>query len=72
MDERWTTLGLEATKDVSAIKRAYAEKAKACHPEEDPEGFLKLRQAYQAALAYAEGGEEPLRRRRKRRTRAGP
>ena len=60
MDERWTTLGLEATKDVSAIKRAYAEKAKACHPEEDSEGFLKLRQAYQAALAYAEGGEEPL------------
>ena len=59
MDELWTTLGLEATKDVSAIKRAYAEKAKACHPEEDSEGFLKLRQAYQAALAYAEGGEEP-------------
>ena len=25
MDELWTVLGLEATKDVSAIKRAYAE-----------------------------------------------
>ena len=58
MDEIWTILGLEPTKDVSAIKRAYAEKARACHPEEDPEGFLRLRQAYQAALAYAEGGEE--------------
>ena len=58
MDELWTVLGLEATKDVSAIKRAYAEKAKTCHPEEDPEGFMKLRQAYQAALAYAEGREE--------------
>ena len=58
MDEIWTTLGLEATKDVSAIKRAYAERAKSCHPEEDPEGFLKLRQAYQAALNWAEGGEE--------------
>ena len=58
MDELWTTLGLDPTKDVSAIKRAYAEKAKTCHPEEDPAGFLKLRQAYQAALAYAESGEE--------------
>ena len=57
MDELWTTLGLDPTKDVSAIKRAYAEKAKTCHPEEDAEGFLKLRQAYQAALAYAEGRE---------------
>ena len=58
MDEIWTILGLEPTKDVSAIKRAYAEKARTCHPEEDPEGFLRLRQAYQAALAYTEGGEE--------------
>ena len=57
MDEHWTTLGLEATKDVSVIKRAYAEKAKACHAVEDPEGFLKLRLAYEAALAYGEGGE---------------
>ena len=53
MDTIWTTLGIEPTKDVSAIKRAYAEKAKTCHPEEDPEGFMKLRQAYQAALDYA-------------------
>lgn len=58
MDIIWTALGMDPTKDVSAIKRAYAEKAKVCHPEEDPEGFLHLRQAYQAALAYAEGGEE--------------
>nr|WP_325242463.1 hypothetical protein [uncultured Oscillibacter sp.] len=54
MDELWTVLGLESTKDVSAIRRAYAEKAKTCRPE----GFMKLRQAYQAALAYAEGREE--------------
>ena len=54
----WTVLGLEPTEDISAIKRACAEKAKACHPEEDPEGFLKLRNAYRAALDYAGGGEE--------------
>ena len=55
MDDIWTALGIAPTKDVSAIKRAYAEKARTCHPEEDPEGFLALRRAYQAALAYAEG-----------------
>ena len=59
MDAIWTALGLEPTKDVSAIKRAYAEKAKTCHPEENPEGFLQLRQAYQAALNWAENGETP-------------
>ena len=62
MESIWTILGLEPTRDVSAIKRAYAEKAKTCHPEEDPQGFLKLRNAYQAALDYAEGeaeAEEP-------------
>lgn len=58
MDSIWTALGIEPTKDVSAIKRAYAEKAKTCHPEEDPEGFLRLRRAYEAALAYAEGEPE--------------
>ena len=58
METIWTALGLEPTKDVSAIKRAYAERARTCHPEEDPEGFLRLRQAYQAALNCAEGEPE--------------
>ena len=56
----WSVLGLEEpTQDVSAIRRAYARKARECHPEEDPEGFLRLRKAYQAALAYAERGASP-------------
>ena len=60
MDNVWTVLGIDPTEDVSAIKRAYAERAKTCHPEEDAEGFLQLRQAYQAALDYAGGtGEGP-------------
>ena len=58
MDDIWTVLGIHPTEDVSVIKRAYAEKAKTCHPEEDPEGFLRLRQAYQAALNCAEGKQE--------------
>lgn len=49
----WSVLGLEPTQDVSAIKRAYARKSRECHPEEDPEGFLRLREAYQAALDCA-------------------
>ena len=57
MDSIWTILGLDPTQDVSAIKRAYALRSRTCHPEEDPEGFLQLRQAYQAALDYAEGRE---------------
>jgi len=58
MDSMWTILGLEPTRDVSAIKRSYAHKARTCHPEEDPEGFLQLREAYQAALNYAQGGAQ--------------
>ena len=42
MDEFWSVLGLEPTRDSAAIKRAYAEQTKLCHPEEDPEGFLVL------------------------------
>lgn len=59
MVDYWSVLELEPTQDVSAIRRAYAQKARECHPEEDPEGFLRLRDAYQAALAYAERGASP-------------
>ena len=60
----WSILGLEPTQDVSAIKRAYAQKTRDCHPEEDPEGFLRLREAYQAALDYAQmNGNTPTEQR---------
>lgn len=61
MDGIWGILELEPTQDVSAIRRAYAEKTRTCHPEEDPSGFMELRQAYQAAMAYAESGTVPQR-----------
>lgn len=50
----WKILGTEPTTDKRAIKRAYAAKTKVIHPEENPEAFRQLYEAYQAALGYAE------------------
>ncbi|MFR7590414.1 MAG: DnaJ domain-containing protein [Longibaculum sp.] len=49
----WNILGIEPTSDKKAIKKAYAFKGKDCHPEEHPEAFQELQQAYKKALAYA-------------------
>jgi curved DNA-binding protein CbpA len=39
----WEILELAPTEDERSIKRAYAKKLKAVHPEDDPEGFKPLR-----------------------------
>lgn len=49
----WQTLGIEPTTDLAAIRHAYAEKTRTCHPEEDPEGFDRLHTAFQEATQYA-------------------
>jgi tetratricopeptide (TPR) repeat protein len=49
----WETLGIGPTSDPRAIKRAYAALLKQRHPEDDPEGFQRLRQAFEAALELA-------------------
>ena len=49
----WNILGIPPQTDLAAIRAAYAEKARACHPEEDPEGFAALHEAYRAAMAQA-------------------
>lgn len=49
----WEVLGIECTTDVVAIKRAFAQKAKLYHPEEHPEEYKKLRNAYKKAIAQA-------------------
>lgn len=51
----WRILEMEPTTDIQQIKQAYAVLAKKYHPEQYPEEFLKLRQAYEAALAFASG-----------------
>ncbi len=55
-----TLLGLDADADARAIKRAYAAKLKTVRPDEDPEGFQRLNEAYRAALQWVEshGGHE--------------
>jgi|GEM_PF-1626725 len=56
--EFWAALGIEQTKDEEAIHAAYREKLQLVHPEEHPEEFMQLRQAYDEALRYARQTEE--------------
>ena len=49
----WEILGISYTADVSEIKRAYASRARDCHPEDHPEEFNRLQKAYKAALQIA-------------------
>ncbi len=49
----WNVLGIDPTEDIRVIKKAYAKKLKIHHPEEDPEGYQSLREAYDRALNYS-------------------
>lgn len=55
-DEIFRVLEIEPTKDKRNIKRAYAAMAKKFHPEENPQEWQQLHDAYEAALAYANRG----------------
>lgn len=59
----WQELGIAPTRDLRAIKRAYATRLRQVHPEEDAEGFQRLRAAYESARRGARrgsaGGEAP-------------
>lgn len=56
MTQALRLLDLPDDADERAIKRAYAAKLKTTRPDEDPEGFQRLHEAYQAALAWVRSG----------------
>ncbi len=51
----WKILGIEETRDKKEIKKAYKAKLPDVNPEDDQEAFMKLREAYETALKYADG-----------------
>ena len=57
MERIWDILQIAVTKDKKEIKRAYARLSKEIHPEERPEEFQRLYEAYQKALQYASSEE---------------
>ncbi|OBV37437.1 J domain-containing protein [Janthinobacterium psychrotolerans] len=56
----WHILGTEPTGDERAIKRAYAKRLKVTRPEDDPQAFQELRDAYEYALHHAPRFAEEL------------
>ncbi len=54
MRDNWEILGLEPTDDALAIKKAYARLLKKNRPDEQPDAYQALRQAYEWALSEAE------------------
>lgn len=49
----WQVLQIEKTTNKKEIKKAYAKLLKIYHPEDDPENFKALQEAYQQAIKYA-------------------
>lgn len=49
----WQELGIAKTADKRAIKKAYSVRLKVVRPDSDPDGFKRLRAAYEQALAFA-------------------
>lgn len=61
IEEIFHILGTAPTKEEAVIKDAYRKKLSSANPEDDQEGFKRLRKAYEEACIYArskEGGEE--------------
>ncbi len=56
--EAFLILGIEITKDEKAIKNAYRDRLTVTNPEDDPEGFKRLRRAYEEACRYAVEDED--------------
>ncbi len=53
----WDILEIEPTSDIKKIKRAYSRLAKIYNPEECPDEFRRIYDAYKMACKYAKGAE---------------
>lgn len=60
----WQILGIEPTSDVDQIRDAYRARLVETNPEDNPEGFMALKEAYDTALSLAEntGSDEKTER----------
>ncbi len=56
--EMFAVLGIGMTKDENEIRMAYRKLLVGTNPEDDPEGFKRLRGAYEEALTYARKPED--------------
>ena len=50
--QAWSILKIAPTTSKREIRKAYAAQAEMCHPEEQPEQFALLQEAYQIALKF--------------------
>jgi hypothetical protein len=48
----WNILGIDATDDKKAVKRAYSKKLKITRPDDDAAGYQALREAFDWAIKY--------------------
>ena len=51
-------LELDGLTDEQTVKSAYMKKLKLTNPEDDPEGFRRLREAYEGALLLLREADE--------------
>ena len=51
-------LEIEQTKDEAPIREAYRRLIQVTNPEDDQEGFKRLREAYDTAMEYTRATEE--------------
>lgn len=54
----WNVLGLASDADSRTIKRQYAALLKKTRPDDDPEGFQRLREAYETALEWSQAPQD--------------
>ena len=59
IDQAWKILQMEPTDDESAIKKQYKSLLPQHNPEDDPEGFKNLREAYELAVNPPKEEAEP-------------